>query len=195
MLFFTHHLPCRFDPAPKEAAMSHSELEQQIRLITDFPQPGILFRDITPLLRNELKATINALSELLTDSEWSAIDAIVGIESRGFILASALAYARNKGFLVVRKPNKLPPPVYRVGYSLEYGQDNLEMSSQFDRQRILIVDDVLATGGTLDAACQLCELAGHDIRQMLTLINLANLNDFNWRGLRPRALFSYGATS
>lgn len=173
--------------------MSYFELEEHIRRIPDFPQPGILFRDITPLLRNRLKPTINALSSLLTAHEWENIDAVVGIESRGFILASALAYAHDKGLLVVRKPNKLPPPVLRVGYSLEYGQDNLEISSQFDGQRILIVDDVLATGGTLDATCKLCEQAGHHIQQMLTLINLADLNHFQWNGLRPRALFRYGA--
>lgn len=173
--------------------MSYFELEEHIRRIPDFPQPGILFRDITPLLRNRLKPTINALSGLLTTHEWESIDAIVGIESRGFILASALAYAHDKGLLVVRKPNKLPPPVHRVGYSLEYGQDNLEISSQFDGQRILIVDDVLATGGTLDATCKLCEQAGHHIQHMLTLINLADLNSFTWNGLRPRTLFRYGA--
>lgn len=173
--------------------MPYTHLEQHIRCIPDFPQAGILFRDITPLLRNELHATIDALASLLSADEWQAIDAIVGVESRGFIFASALAYAKNKSFLVVRKPKKLPPPVHSVSYSLEYGQDTLEMSSQFIGQRVLVVDDVLATGGTLNATCQLCEQAGHTIEQMLMLINLADLNTFTWQGLTPRALFRYGS--
>jgi adenine phosphoribosyltransferase len=172
--------------------MPHTHLEQHIRCIPDFPKAGILFRDITPLLRNELQATINALASLLSEDEWQTIDAIVGVESRGFIFASALAYAKNKSFLVVRKPQKLPPPVHTVSYSLEYGQDTLEMSSQFIGQRVLIVDDVLATGGTLTATCQLCEQAGNTIQQILTLINLADLNIFTWQGLTPRTLFRYG---
>ena len=172
--------------------MPHTELEQYIRCVPDFPKQGILFRDITPLLNQQLPATIDALANLLTDEEWSTIDAIVGIESRGFIFASALAYAKNKCFLVVRKPNKLPPPVHQVSYDLEYGQDRLEISSQFKAKRVLIVDDVLATGGTLNAACQLCSLAGHDIKHTMTLINLADLNQFTWQGVKPRTLFSYG---
>lgn len=171
---------------------SYTHLQQHIRCVPDFPQAGILYRDITPLLRNELHATIDALASLLSDAEWQTIDAIVGVESRGFIFASALAYAKQKSFLVVRKPNKLPPPVHRVSYSLEYGQDTLEISSQFVGQRVLIVDDVLATGGTLNATCQLCTQAGHTIQQMLMLINLSNLNSFSWQGLKPRALFNYG---
>jgi adenine phosphoribosyltransferase len=140
-----------------------------------------------------LRATIDALGSLLSVEEWANIDAIVGIESRGFILASALAYAQNKSFLVVRKPNKLPPPFHSVSYALEYGQDALQMSSQFAGQRVLIVDDVLATGGTLRAACELCERSGHRISQMVLLINLATLNDFSWANRKPRCLLTYGA--
>lgn len=173
--------------------MTYAHLEQHIRCVPDFPQTGILFRDITPLLRNELRATIDALSALLSAEEWRNIDAVVGIESRGFILASALAYAHNKSFLVVRKPNKLPPPVHSVSYALEYGQDTLQMSSQFAGQRVLIVDDVLATGGTLRAACELCLQSGHQIKHMMVLINLANLNNFSWADLKPRCLLTYGA--
>ncbi len=173
--------------------MTYAHLEQHIRCIPDFPQAGILFRDITPLLRNDLRATIDALGSLLSDEEWHNIDAIVGIESRGFILASALAYAKNKSFLVVRKPHKLPPPFHSVSYALEYGHDELQMSSQFSGQRVLIVDDVLATGGTLRAACELCEQSGHHIQQMVLLINLANLNSFCWATLKPRCLLTYGA--
>lgn len=172
--------------------MPHAKLEQYIRCVPDFPKQGILFRDITPLLNEQLSATIEALASLLSEEEWQTIDAIVGIESRGFIFASALAYAKNKGFLVVRKPHKLPPPVHQVSYDLEYGQDRLEISSQFKAQRVLIVDDVLATGGTLNAACQLCILAGHEIKHTMTLINLADLNQFTWQGVKPRTLFSYG---
>lgn len=172
--------------------MSLAELETHIRSIPDFPKPGILFRDITPLLHDRFRDTIDEVAGLFTAEEWQAFDAIVGVESRGFILASGLAYALGKGLLVVRKPGKLPPPHHTVSYSLEYGQDSLQMSSNFAPQRVLVADDVLATGGTLRATCELCEQCGHDVVGITTLIDLAGLNDFSWKGLRTRSLFSYG---
>lgn len=168
-----------------------TELESLIRLTPDFPQAGILFRDISPLLKTRLNDTIDAMADLFSAQEWGEIDAVVGIESRGFILASAMAYARGKELLLVRKPGKLPPPVHTVSYTLEYGQDSLQMSSQFAAARVLVVDDVLATGGTLRATCQLCEQAGHRIHGIVTLIDLEALNDFHWGDITPRACFRY----
>lgn len=171
--------------------MSSAELEALIRPIPDFPQPGILFRDITPLLASRLHDAVLSLAALFNDAEWDQIDAVVGIESRGFILASALAFAKERQLLLVRKPGKLPPPVQQVAYSLEYGQDALEMSTVNPPRRVLVVDDVIATGGTLGAACELCERCGHSVQGVAALINLTALNQFAWQGKPPRWLFSY----
>src|SRR5215510_5392607 len=102
-------------------------LKQHIVDIPDFPQPGILFRDIMPLLRADFEGAIGALEELLTLAQWQAVDAIAGIESRGFILAAALAARHRKGFVPIRKQGKLPPPVVDLSYKLEYGTGVLEM--------------------------------------------------------------------
>ncbi len=163
-----------------------------IRDIPDYPQPGVTFRDITPLLHDRFRDTIDEIAGLFLPEEWQEVDAIVGVESRGFILAAGLSYALGKGLLVVRKPGKLPPPRHSVSYALEYGTDTLQMSSHFPPQRVLIADDVLATGGTLRATCELCELCGHRIVGLTTLIDLEGLNDFSWQGLRTRSLFRYG---
>jgi adenine phosphoribosyltransferase len=96
------------------------DLKQAISDVPDFPRPGILFRDISPLLRDHFAATVQALDALLTDEEWGEIDALAGIESRGFILGAALAMRRGKGFVLVRKQGKLPPPVVDVAYDLEF---------------------------------------------------------------------------
>ncbi len=171
--------------------MTGAELEGLIRLHPDFPKPGILFRDISPLLGTHFHATIDLLAAQFNEPEWAAIDAIVGIESRGFILAAGLAYARRKGLLIVRKPGKLPPPLHTMSYTLEYGEDALQMASDVARQRVLVVDDVLASGGTLTATCSLCEKSGHSIAGITTLIDLKSLNRFAWRELAVRSLFAY----
>ncbi len=162
-----------------------SDLKPFIAAIADFPRPGVLFRDISPLLREQFDATLAAMERLLTDPEWAAIDAVAGIESRGFILGAALAARRGKGFVLVRKQGKLPPPVVEVAYALEYGSGVLEM--QRGRGQVLLVDDVLATGGTMSGSADLCERAGYGVGALLALIDLHLVSDYQWRGMRVRA--------
>ena len=166
-----------------------TELKKAIRDVPDFPRPGILFRDIAPLLRDPFGATIGALDALLSDEAWKQIDALAGIESRGFILAAALAVVRGKGFVPVRKQGKLPPPVVDVAYQLEYGSGILEM--QRGKGRIVLVDDVLATGGTMTAAANLCESAGYQLKALVALLDLAIVPDYSWRNLRLRTAIDY----
>jgi adenine phosphoribosyltransferase len=165
------------------------DLKQAIADIPDFPRPGILFYDISPLLRHHFGATVQALDALLTDEEWSGIDALAGIESRGFILGAALALRRGKGFVLVRKQGKLPPPVVDVSYDLEYGSGVLEMQS--GQGRLLLIDDVLATGGTMTAAADLCHRAGYQLQALMALIDLNLIRNYSWRGLRLRAAINY----
>jgi adenine phosphoribosyltransferase len=166
-----------------------SELKRIIRDVPDFPTPGILFRDIAPLLRENFAATMDALDALLSAEEWRQIDAVAGIESRGFILGAALAAKRGKGFVLVRKKGKLPPPVVDISYSLEYGSGVLEM--QRGSGRVLLVDDVLATGGTLTASAELCERAGYQVRALAVLINLNIVANYRWRDLPLHAAIEY----
>jgi adenine phosphoribosyltransferase len=165
------------------------ELKQAITDVPDFPRPGILFRDISPLLRDHFDTTIRALDALLTDAEWSEIDALAGIESRGFILGAALANRRGKGFVLIRKQGKLPPPVVDVAYDLEYGSGVLEM--QRGQGRLLLIDDVLATGGTMTAAADLCQCAGYQVRAVVALMDLNIVVNYSWRSLRVRAVINY----
>jgi adenine phosphoribosyltransferase len=165
------------------------ELKAAIRDVPDFPKPGILFRDISPLLKSHFAATIEALEALLTEEEWRAIDAVAGIESRGFILGAALALRRGKGFVLVRKQGKLPPPVVDVSYALEYGSGVLEM--QRGQGRVVLIDDVLATGGTLSASADLCLRAGYSVAALAVLIDLKLVVDYRWRELALRAVVNY----
>ena len=165
------------------------ELKQAIAAVPDFLRPGILFRDISPLLRNHFDAAIRAMDALLTDAEWNAIDAVAGIESRGFILGAALAMNRGKGFVLVRKQGKLPPPVVDAAYGLEYGSGVLEM--QRGEGRLLLVDDVLATGGTMTAAADLCQRAGYQLHALAALIDLNLVANYSWGALRMRAAINY----
>src|SRR5258708_6953030 len=166
-----------------------TDLKQAIRNVPDFPRPGVLFRDIAPLLRDHFEATLQALDGLLTPQEWDAVDALAGIESGGFILGAALAVRRRKGFVLVRKQGKLPPPVVDVSYDLEYGSGVLEM--QRGQGRVVLVDDVLATGGTMTAAADLCERAGYQLKALAALIDLKIIQDYSWRNLRLRASIQY----
>ena len=175
--------------APAAGELTMFELKSAITDVPDFPRPGILFRDITPLLRDHFEDTVQALDALLTNEEWNEVDALAGIESRGFILGAALAVHRRKGFVLVRKQGKLPPPVVDVAYELEYGSGVLEM--QRGQGRLLLIDDVLATGGTMSAAADLCERAGYRLHSLLVLIDLNIVKNYAWRNLRLRAAVNY----
>jgi adenine phosphoribosyltransferase len=159
--------------------------------VPDFPQPGILFRDITPLLRSHFAQTVHAIDGLWSDADWNGIDVVAGVESRGFILAAALAERRGKGFVPVRKKGKLPPPVLERRYELEYGMGVLEM--QRGEGRLALVDDVLATGGTLAAAAALATDAGFHVRHFGVLIDLGIARNYRCLGEIPRAVIRYGA--
>ena len=157
--------------------MNDPFLTSLIREIPDFPKPGILFRDISPLFASP-KALTQISRDLVSPFDLAQFDLFAGIESRGFILASLLAGAYAKGFVPLRKAGKLPPPLVSASYKLEYGEATLEMNP--GRGRVLIVDDVLATGGTLQAAVELCARAGYVVQGCSVLINLTSLNDFKY---------------
>ena len=152
-------------------------LEQYIRDIQDFPKKGIVFKDITPLLASP-EAVKECLSLLVSSLEGKKIDKVVGVESRGFFFATLLAHELNVGFIPVRKPKKLPFMTISASYQLEYGTDNLEIHSDSIKKgdKILIHDDVLASGGTAKAVCELVEKLGGEIVQCNFLMELAYLN-------------------
>ncbi|HTW76064.1 MAG TPA: adenine phosphoribosyltransferase [Steroidobacteraceae bacterium] len=166
-----------------------TDLKRYIVDVPDFPRPGILFRDITPLLRHHYRATLDALEGLFSEHEWHAADALAGIESRGFVLAAGLAARRGKGFVPIRKQGKLPPPVVSAGYALEYGSGVLEI--QRGGGRVLIIDDVLATGGTMQASAELCASAGYVVGGMAVLIDLRLSGDFSWQQMALRTVIRY----
>lgn len=152
---------------PGKASMSQAfdcePLKTLVRTVPDFPKPGILFYDITTLLKDKLgfAQLIDALAAHYIGKE---IDLVLGIEARGFIFGPALAYRLNAGFVPVRKPRKLPAPVARVTYDLEYGSDSLEihLDAIEPGQNVIVVDDLLATGGTMEATVKLVQqLGGH----------------------------------
>ncbi len=144
--------------------------------IPDFPTKGVVFKDISPLLRDKMPELIEHMASLRS---WDGIDYIVGIESRGFILGSALAAYQKKGFVPVRKKGKLPPPVVSESYDLEYGSDTLEIKKSDVEKNVVVIDDVLATGGTLKATWKLCEKANLHIKGSMLLMNLSFLNDID----------------
>jgi adenine phosphoribosyltransferase len=152
-------------------------LRTKIRHVPDFPKAGILFYDITTLLRDPLgfAATIDMLSTPYVDQ---GVDAVIGIESRGFILGGAVAQRIGAGFIPIRKPGKLPAKALKESYALEYGTDALEIHEDAVEkgQRVLIVDDVLATGGTAAAAAQLVKKLGGELHGLAFLIELLFLD-------------------
>ena len=145
--------------------------------VPDFPTPGILFRDITPLLADPAGLAL-AVEFLAQPFRGKGIESVVGIESRGFVLGAAVAQALSAGFILVRKPGKLPGKVRRCEFDLEYGSDALEIKGDALRsgQKVLIIDDVLATGGTLAACCELVSGLGATIYAVCVLIELSGLN-------------------
>jgi adenine phosphoribosyltransferase len=149
------------------------DLKALIREVPDFPKPGILFYDITTLLKDPggLKAVIDRLKERYAGA---GVDVVLGIEARGFIFAPALAYALGVGFVPVRKPKKLPAATQRVEYALEYGTDALEIHADAIQpgQNVLVVDDVLATGGTAAAVARLVETVGGKVAGLGFVIEL-----------------------
>jgi adenine phosphoribosyltransferase len=163
-------------------------LKTYIRDIPDFPQKGILFRDISPLLKSP-EALRFVAQEFGKSCDMARIDAFVGVESRGFILASFLAAHFQKGFIPLRKAGKLPPPVIAESYSLEYGKATLEMAP--GDGRVMILDDVLATGGTLQASLNICQKAGYQVEQVGVLINLTFLNQMKFKDEPIYSLVQY----
>lgn len=152
------------------------ELKERIRSIPDFPKPGILFRDITPLLADgrTFRQAIDTLGDrYLTHG----VDVVVGVEARGFIIGSALAYKLRAGNVLIRKPGKLPYKTHRTTYALEYGTDTLEIHQDAIKpgQCVLIADDLLATGGTVSAAVDLVKQLGGNIVELAFLIELTAL--------------------
>jgi len=168
-------------------------LRKLIREVPDFPKPGINFYDITTLLQDPegLKNTIEALYGLIAGEK---IDTVIGVESRGFIFAAPLAYHLNAGFVPVRKPKKLPAEKVSVSYDLEYGQDTLEMHKDAvgEGHKVLIVDDLLATGGTAKAVVDLVESLGGEIVGLLFVVELDFLNGREkFNGYDVRSLIRY----
>jgi adenine phosphoribosyltransferase len=156
--------------------MTPGDLKALIRGVPDFPQPGILFRDVTTLIGHGpgFAATVG----LLADRAGAAgAEALAGIEARGFIFGAAVAAQLGVGFVPVRKPGKLPVPVLAIDYALEYGTDTLEVDPDAvrDGQRVVLIDDLIATGGTALAALQLLRKAGARVEQALFVIDLPDL--------------------
>ena len=154
-----------------------SNVKSKIRDVVDFPKKGIIFRDITTALKDgeTLKVMIDYLCEQFKDEK---IDYIAGIESRGFIIGMPMAYKLNAGFVPIRKPNKLPAETYAQEYELEYGTDKIEVHKDAfpEGANVLVVDDLLATGGTAEAACKLVKKTGANLVGMAFLIELCDLN-------------------
>lgn len=156
------------------------DLKQHIRAIPDFPKKGILFRDIGPLLRDPI-AWEQVVKKIGNQCNTLNADLIVGIESRGFIVGASVALNQRLGFVPVRKPGKLPGKIIGIDYELEYGNDRLEIQADAfnDYCRVLIVDDLLATGGTAQATADLVKLAGGEVIGFSFIIELVKLSGRN----------------
>lgn len=164
------------------------DLDKYIRAIPDFPKPGILFRDITTLLLNG--EAFREVIDRIANEFRGSVDMVLGIESRGFIIGAPVAYALGVGLAVVRKPGKLPHLTFTAEYALEYGRDSLEIHRDAfgHPTRVLIVDDLLATGGTMGAAVQLVQRLGGDVVACAFVIELADLK--GRERLVPHRVFS-----
>ena len=156
--------------------MTEAELRTYVRDIRDFPKAGIVFKDITPLLA--AGAALQDVVDKIADRYRGSVDMVLGIESRGFIIGAAVAYRLGLGLALVRKPGKLPHQTYAARYELEYGSDTLEFHRDAlgDKSRVLIVDDLLATGGTASAAIELVRRLDGEVAACAFIIELAFLN-------------------
>jgi len=151
-------------------------LKEHIRSIPDYPKKGILFRDITTLIKNE-KAFTECINQIIDRSKKYKIDKIAAIESRGFVFASAVSYLLKKPFILLRKKNKLPAETFSVDFELEYGTASIEVhkDSIDENDSVLIIDDLIATGGTAEAAAKLVEISGGKVAAFVFAINLFDL--------------------
>ena len=152
------------------------DLKEHIRSIQDYPKKGILFRDITTLIKNE-KAFKECINQIAERSKQFQFDKIAAIESRGFVFASAVSYILHKPFILLRKKNKLPAEVYSVDFELEYGTATIEVhkDSFMENDKVLIIDDLIATGGTAEAAAKLIEISKSKVAGFIFVINLFDL--------------------
>ncbi|MCI5917761.1 MAG: adenine phosphoribosyltransferase [Roseburia sp.] len=152
------------------------KIEEYVRTIPDFPEPGIMFRDVTSVIQDPdgLKLAIDSMIRLLDGIDF---DVVVGAESRGFIFGAPIAYALGKAFVPIRKKGKLPCETISADYELEYGHATIEMHKDaiLPGQRVVVVDDLIATGGTIEAGCKLVEQLGGEVVKILFLMELAGL--------------------
>ena len=155
-------------------------LKNYIRSIPDYPKKGILFRDITTLIKDE-KAFAETINQVVKRSKKYNFTKIAAIESRGFVFASAVSYILNKPFIMLRKKNKLPAEVHSIDFELEYGAATIEVhkDSFNEKDSVLIIDDLIATGGTAEAAAKLVEISGAQVTAFIFIINLFDLNGAN----------------
>jgi adenine phosphoribosyltransferase len=179
--------------SPRFPIRFKGDWKRKIRNVRDFPKRGIVFRDITTLLK-DAEAFRAAVDQLAIRARRSKVDIVAGVEARGFVLGAALAYKLGVGFVPLRKPGKLPATVEREEYALEYGTDVLEIHKDAVRkgQRVLIVDDLLATGGTARAAARLVEKLGGQVVGLFFLVELTFLKGRDkLKGREAYALISY----
>ena len=156
------------------------DLKDYIRSIPDYPKKGILFRDITTLIKNE-KAFKECINQIVEKTKKFKVDKIAAIESRGFVFASAVSYVLNKPFILLRKKNKLPAETHSVDFQLEYGTATIEVhkDSIKENDSVLIIDDLIATGGTAEAAAKLVEISNGSVSGFIFVINLFDLGGCN----------------
>ena len=170
-------------------------LKDFIRSIPDYPKKGILFRDITTLIKDE-KAFAATIDQIIERSKNFKIDKIAAIESRGFVFASAVSYLLKKPFVMLRKKNKLPAEVHSVDFELEYGKATIEVhkDSIEKNEKILVIDDLIATGGTAEAAAKLIEISGGRVAAFIFVINLFDLpgnNLLKGKGYKTESLIEF----
>ncbi len=173
--------------------MKREHLEDYVLTIPDFPEPGIMFRDITSLIQDPdgLQDSVNGLVDSLKGVD---CDAVLGLESRGFIFGTAIAYKLQKGFIPVRKKGKLPRETVSMAYDLEYGKAEIEIHKDAIKpgQKVVIVDDLIATGGTIEAACKLVEMLGGEVSRISVVMELAGLHGRDkLKGYDVRSLICY----